>query len=106
MIMLHPLAARVKKPGGILWSGLFAIKPPSHLSNKENLRFLYSLSVIGGECCMLRRSSMKRPFSLLAIAGCHVRRKCLPPSVKKLSREIKGRLESVATGFFTTRSGI
>jgi hypothetical protein len=36
MIMLHPLAARVKKPVGIFWSGLFAIKPPSHLSNKEN----------------------------------------------------------------------
>ena len=33
MIMLHPLAARVEKPVGILWSGLFAIKPPSHLSN-------------------------------------------------------------------------
>jgi hypothetical protein len=39
MIMLHPLAVRVKKPVGIFWSGLFAIKPPSHLSNKENLRF-------------------------------------------------------------------
>src|SRR5208337_1485283 len=40
MIMLHPLAARVKKPVGIFGSGLFAIKPPSHLSNKENERFL------------------------------------------------------------------
>jgi hypothetical protein len=36
MIMLHPLAARVKKPVGIFWSGLFAIKPPNHLCNKEN----------------------------------------------------------------------
>jgi hypothetical protein len=41
MIMLHPLAARVKKPVGIFWSGLFAIKPPNHLSNKENQRLLY-----------------------------------------------------------------
>jgi hypothetical protein len=41
MIMLHPLAARVEKPVGILWSGLFAIKPPNHLSNKENQRLLY-----------------------------------------------------------------
>jgi hypothetical protein len=36
MIMLDPLAARVKKPVGIFGSGLFAIKPPSHLSNKES----------------------------------------------------------------------
>jgi hypothetical protein len=35
-----PLAARVKKPVGIFGSGLFAIVPPSHLSNKENRRFL------------------------------------------------------------------
>ena len=41
MIMLDPLAARVKKPVGIFGSGLFAIKPPSHLSNKENQRLLY-----------------------------------------------------------------
>jgi hypothetical protein len=41
MIMLHPLAARVKKPVGIFWSGLFAIKPPNHLGNKENQRLLY-----------------------------------------------------------------
>jgi hypothetical protein len=41
MIMLHPLAARVKKPVGIFWSGLFAIKPPSYLSNKENQPLLY-----------------------------------------------------------------
>jgi hypothetical protein len=41
MIMLHPLAARVKKLVGIFWSGLFAIKPPSHLSNKENQPLLY-----------------------------------------------------------------
>jgi hypothetical protein len=45
MIMLHPLAARVKKPVGIFWSGLFAIKPPSHLSNKENQRFRFGPSL-------------------------------------------------------------
>jgi hypothetical protein len=49
MIMLHPLAARVKKPVGIFWSGLFAIKPPSHLSNKENLHFLQFWPVAGAK---------------------------------------------------------
>ena len=39
--MRHPLAARVKKPVGIFGSGRFAIKPPSHLSNKENQGLLY-----------------------------------------------------------------
>jgi hypothetical protein len=43
--MLHPLAARAKKPVGIFWSGLFAIKPPSHLSNKENQRFRFGPSL-------------------------------------------------------------
>ena len=48
--------------------------------------------------------SIKGPFSLLVAAGWHVRRKALLPSVKKLGQEIKGRFESLATGFFTTRS--
>ena len=46
----------------------------------------------------------QRPISLMVAAGCQVRRKSLSPSVKKLRQEIKGRLRSLATGFFTTRS--
>jgi hypothetical protein len=48
--------------------------------------------------------SIKGPCSLLVTTVCHVRPKSLPPSVKKLSQEIKGKLESLVTGFFTTRS--
>jgi hypothetical protein len=39
MIMLHPLAARVKKPVGMFGSGLLAFKPLSHRSSKQNGRF-------------------------------------------------------------------
>ena len=59
-------------------------------------------SVIGSESCMLRRASIKWPFSLLVETGCHVRTKSLHSSVKKLCKEIKGRLGSLATGFHTT----
>ena len=36
MIIPHPRAARVEKPVGMFGSGLFAIKPPSHWSSKQN----------------------------------------------------------------------
>jgi hypothetical protein len=39
------------------------------------------------------------------VARCHLIRKSLLPPVKKLGQEIKGRLGSPATGFFTTRNG-
>jgi hypothetical protein len=48
--------------------------------------------------------SIERPYSLLVTAGWHVRPKSLRPSVKKLGQEIKGKLKSLGTGFFTTRS--
>ena len=41
MIMLHLLAARVKKPVAMFGSVLFVIKPPIHRSSKQNLRLLY-----------------------------------------------------------------
>src|SRR5260370_1055425 len=46
MIIPHPLAARAKKPVGMFGSGLFAIKQPSHRSNKENLGLFYSASAL------------------------------------------------------------
>lgn len=58
MIMLRTLAARVKKPVGIFWSGLFAIKPPSHLSNKENLGFAYSV------CATVKLVGRSHPFAV------------------------------------------
>jgi hypothetical protein len=42
MIMLHPLAARVKKPVGMFGSGLITIKPTSQRRNKENPRMINS----------------------------------------------------------------
>jgi hypothetical protein len=54
--------------------------------------------------CVLWPSSIKRPFSFLVMLGCHVRRTSVLPCVKKLGQEIKVRLRSLATGFFTTDS--
>ena len=43
-------------------------------------------------------------FSLLITLGCHIRRTPVLPCAKNLGQEIKVRLRSLATGFFTTDS--
>ncbi len=67
LIMPHPLAARVKKPVGMFGSGLFAIKPPSHRSNKQNGRLVCCGQGIPS-CRVAWRCSccfpQKRPISL------------------------------------------
>ncbi len=62
--------------------------------------------MISGESISLRASAVinQTAVALLVAAGWHVRRKSLLPPVKKLSQEIKGKLGSLATGFFTTCS--
>src|SRR6202522_3414408 len=52
----------------------------------------------------VNQPSIKRPSSLLVTAGCHVLRESLLSPVKKLRQKINGRLGSLATGFFKTRS--
>jgi len=41
MIILHPVAARVKKPVAAYRSGFFCSKTPSHRTSQANGRLLY-----------------------------------------------------------------